>query len=838
MKRLLRKNGGKRGKDPQSTEDNNGSGSSSQQDQPRNTEVPHGESRKHGFSGPGIYQSNASARSGGSSESASRNRFDQPLDNAPHYPIAPLEGNGSQDAHIRHQPSSYRATSSSPSGYYNIRGVQAGDSVISNDIIGPRGVSRSMGDLPPYQPPHTLHTTGRGHQHAATSSYYGNLNNNRRNLVEDDPMGTNPTVVDHFKLSPSPSASGASSSMSNLPNGVFPLRLQGPPQRANSSPTAYHDGNERQVSGGSEGAALREQRRSERARYRRARAIGVDEGLSSSYHRPTPLQDDMMLAEPRSATSLPANLIETDRNGLLSASPSAHHATTATLSTGSQQGMSETSTASLSVEKQVVLAKEHANALERSARKGDTNVDELRNMLDTCKVDQERLQLKLSTALEEAGAIDNVEELFAVNDRLCSAIDAGKVALERSTNTTAQRKASPRSNSDDGPSIELLVENEDVFSLICMLRAPNDKKIAAALALMKFARENEILRNEIRSSGGMHSFLTLFRTKGSNQKLKIVACMAVAYILPSFVVSSQTSSSIGLKIVECLRFLAVSQTIDLGLDSINRAEMLKAASMGVNVLWINAIQPLLLIEGMHSQPKDTRPALRPSSSLRIVRGRGKAGGGMFDQGQEKIEIRELTELAISLITYIAKMSSSTIGDPLDVGYNIVEQVCEVDAARPIAVREGLLATLVEWTRSKDINKVRPAVSALRYLVSINDEYMAGWIHSQVVNEGGIGEIVNILNGSVGHDTRVAVSEMLSALCIAPHTRAAVVEARCVGYLVALLFEHNDPESELMVYHAANALLQLAAGSMVRATALSSNGVALDAGMDLQGTVIT
>jgi hypothetical protein len=393
-------------------------------------------------------------------------------------------------------------------------------------------------------------------------------------------------------------------------------------------------------------------------------------------------------------------------------------------------------------------------------------------------------------------------------------------------------------STDDGPTIEVLVDNEDVFSLICMLRAPNEKKVAAAHALMKFARENVVLRNEIRSSGGMHSFLTLFRTKGSDDALRIVASLAVAYILPSFVVSSQTSASVGLRIMECLRYLARSNPIVQNYNGISRVEMLKAASMGVNVLWVNAIQPLLLTEAMKAQPKATAPTLRQRSSLRLARTSGKTGWGIFDQGQESNEIRELTESAVALITHIAKASNLSPEDPLDVGYNIVEQVCEVDAARPIAVKEGLLTTLVDWTRSNDIDKVRPAVSALRYLVSINDQYMAGWIHSQVVNEGGIGEIVKLLNESVGHDTRVAVAQMLSALCIAPHTRAAVVEARCVGYLVAMLYEHGAPESEDMVHFAASALLQLAAGSMVRASSLSSNGMELDATtIDRQDTVI-
>ena len=482
---------------------------------------------------------------------------------------------------------------------------------------------------------------------------------------------------------------------------------------------------------------------------------------------------------------------------------------------------------------EVPIAKERAQALLMVSGHTGAEHKTILDMLDACKADQEKLQRKLSTALEEADAIENLEELFAVNDTICSAINAGNEALKRT------RPKPQKNNSSEGPTIKVLVENEDIFSLICMLRAPSDKRMESAISLMKFARENETLRNEIRSSGGMHSFLTLFRTKGLTKDLKVVSSMAVAYILPSFVVSSQTSSPVGLKIIECLRFLVVAGPVDTDKFSISRLEMLKAASMGVNVLWINAIQPLLLLESTNVQSSQTKTALKPSASLRMIRVRRRAGGSIFDQGQESIEIRELTELAVTLITHLAKISASPSQDPLDVGFNIVEQVCEVDAARPIAVREGLLTTLVDWIRSGEVEKVRPAASALRYLISIDDRYMAGWIHSQVVSEGAVSVIVKLMNESVGHDVRVAVAQMISALCIAPHTRAAVVDARCVGYLVALLYEHSSPNSAEMVRYAASALLQLAAGAMVRATALSMNGISLDmAPPDQQESVIT
>jgi SPRY domain len=461
-------------------------------------------------------------------------------------------------------------------------------------------------------------------------------------------------------------------------------------------------------------------------------------------------------------------------------------------------------------------AKVNSQSLLGASKSEDVDFVEIRELLDQCQKDQQQLQVNLSTALEEADAIDNLEELFAVNDEICTAIEAGKTVLKR-------EKGKGETKSFDGPTIEVLVENQDIFSLICMLRVTNEKRLQAALALMTFAKSDPVLSNEIRSSGGMHSFLALFRTRGTTRELQVVASMAVAYILPSFVSSSQTSPSVGLKIMECLRFLVIANPVSPNDIFISNEQMCHAASVGVNVLWINAIQPLMSMEKVKTESRNTRAVLNASQSLRLGRSDTGVGGSVFDQGLESMEIQELAESAVMLIAHLVKLSHWK-QVRIDMEYEIVEQVCEVDQARPIAVREGLLAIFVEWIRSGDINKIKPAASALRHLISTRDKYMAGWIHSQVVNEGAIKEIVKLLNESVGHSVRVAVSEMLSALCIAPHTRAAVVEANCVSYLVALLYEHTAPDSEEMVYCAGNALLQLAACSMMRSN--GSNGFSL------------
>ena len=142
----------------------------------------------------------------------------------------------------------------------------------------------------------------------------------------------------------------------------------------------------------------------------------------------------------------------------------------------------------------------------------------------------------------------------------------------------------------------------------------------------------------------------------------------------------------------------------------------------------------------------------------------------------------------------------------------------------MAVRKGCLQILVTWIRSTDRERIRSAVSALRYLTSVNDKYMAGWIHSEMINKGaveGLAELTQDL--SITHDVRLAIAQILSSLCAAPHTRAAVLEANCFQFLIGILYEHNiDPSSEELALFAGSAILQLAAGAIARASAFSQD----------------
>lgn len=522
---------------------------------------------------------------------------------------------------------------------------------------------------------------------------------------------------------------------------------------------------------------------------------------------------------------------------------------------------------------------EDARNLARELRalvQGNADLAFMQNFLELCKSTQGSVKMALEDAMKYDPSTVDLEELFTVNDTLLDAIQSatkqvesqrgrpsssiptaasmpeslisssstssllpprGQLAPTQSMVIMRQISAVPSSSglsrrqTTRSLEIDALVRKKDIFSLICMLRAQSDNRLESALALMRFARDAERkrdpeslqLRIEIRSSGGMHSLLTLFRTKGIPREIKVVAALAVAYLLPSFVESSALSGpSLALKIVECLRFLFSSKPVSPKNEEITTHEMYNAAAMGLATFWMNAFFPML-------QQADTGIV----ENLREVRRARGRQAGAFDQRQETLEVQELLEIIVSLIVKMAKLTDSEMQDgppgdsKLALRYTLVEQMCAVDVARPVAVREGLLKVLVGWMKSKDREKVRPAATSLRDLTSTLDKYMAGWIHSQIVNEGALGEIVELVV-SYGHDVRLAVAQILSSLCVAPHTRAAVVEAQCIGYLIPLLWcEQSDPASQQVAYAAGSALLQLAAGAMTRGSVYDTDGGELD-----------
>jgi hypothetical protein len=105
--------------------------------------------------------------------------------------------------------------------------------------------------------------------------------------------------------------------------------------------------------------------------------------------------------------------------------------------------------------------------------------------------------------------------------------------------------------------------------------------------------------------------------------------------------------------------------------------------------------------------------------------------------------------------------------------------------------------------------------------------MAGWIHSEMVNKGAVESLADLtLDIALTRDVRLAIVQILSSLCAAPHTRAAVVESNCINFLIGVLHEHNDPTCKEVALHAGRAILQLVAGAITRASAFSGEDMRL------------
>ena len=473
-------------------------------------------------------------------------------------------------------------------------------------------------------------------------------------------------------------------------------------------------------------------------------------------------------------------------------------------------------------------ARENSRTLQsicRQGQEGTVDPSILEYYLSMCTQDQERISSSSVGNMD----IDKVEKVLAVNDMLLTAIEVGQEYKKQ----FQKKPASSKKN--DSLAIASLVAKKDIFSLICMLRAQDEnQRLEAALALMHFARKAELddaneedrrLRNEIISSGGLHSLLTLYRSRSSMFELKTVVALAIAYLMSSSsLLKPGLKPGLGIKIMECLRFLSQGRDVSPRGERIAKEESFQAAAIGLTNFWVNQLEPLLRSQGGELPALLQRPTAGADHLGRLSRRGRTAPGHVFDQRKEAIGTQELLEMTVSLIIEFASQTSAATSRVASDPVLLVEQICAVEVARPIAVREGVLKILVGWIERDGNGRNRLAAAhSLLNLTRIKDKYMAGWIHSQMVNEGALPAIVRLTRDeSLGPQARLAIAKILSSLCVAPHTRAAVVEAECIHFLVDILFEHVT--SEEVALFASQALMQLAAGAITRASALGADGV--------------
>ncbi|KAL7574643.1 hypothetical protein ACA910_002992 [Epithemia clementina (nom. ined.)] len=553
--------------------------------------------------------------------------------------------------------------------------------------------------------------------------------------------------------------------------------------------------------------------------------------------------------------------------------------------------------------------KSNATTLRTVCDQSEVDSEVIDFCLQQCEEDHATLRMVIQSqaarALDEA-SLDELNDLLQLNETLLSVIEMAKDKKNQQNAHERQGSSVFDKKSDDGASLEAsvnsnnpqktsltqasssmevgkLVENRDIFTLICMLRSQLvEQRLEAALALLEFARRgnpnidgnrahgnssgkdsmSRSVCDDIHSSGGLHSLLSLF-LKSTAASVKLVSALAVAHILPASVVAMANAHSmikpqVGLKIMECLRFLNTVQEREQRIQNviITSRECWNAAIMGLSTFWIHALEPLARASTMQlsnnsnskgrivfrdHENEDTPPTSLPprinssgSHSLGRHRHSRSQTGGFFNQRREQsmAGVQEILEMAVTLVIRFATKETTSIDVDTAGIVLLVEQVCGMEAARPIAVREGILRVLVDWIRSKDREqngikaRMQPAaVLSLRHLTSINDKYMAGWIHSQMVSSGALPAIVALTRDiHLTYPVRLAICQILASLCIAPHTRAAVVEADCIHFLIDLLssLDFNDTvANDELALSAGQALLQLATGAMQRAGGLGN-----------------
>jgi len=486
----------------------------------------------------------------------------------------------------------------------------------------------------------------------------------------------------------------------------------------------------------------------------------------------------------------------------------------------------------------------------------------LKSLLELCRSMQEHV---VSTLQQESVSVD-FESLFDLTGVLQHSIDSAKAAeteirdlsqpgrgrmtsLDKAHDDIKEKIQSLHgSNGKDGemsrssPEVDELVRAKDFFSLLCLLRGHHNQRLASAYALMRFAKDEVIggdekstsVRKEIQASGGMHSLLTLFRTSSNGQELKMVAALAVSYLLPCYTdPDGFLTGNLGLKVIACLRYIVYSSDSDY-VEGLDPSSMRESAALALTHIWLN-LEPFLSQKDLDDDQKG-RLGSQSMVSERVPRSHRRTGPqahafseriSSLDPQKELAGAQKLLEQTVSLIVTVAEKllpSRQCTRKHIETGststYNItlaVESVCSVEPARSIAVREGLLSVLVQWLNSADNDLVAPAAKSMRFLATLNDSYMAGWIHSQIVNENALPSIVK-LTESEQADVRRAVAEILASLSIAPHTRAAIIDNSGLEQLIQLLLNCSTADGtwngqEPTTLAVGNALLQLSAGAM-------------------------
>ena len=144
---------------------------------------------------------------------------------------------------------------------------------------------------------------------------------------------------------------------------------------------------------------------------------------------------------------------------------------------------------------EIIDATECARDLQRCCESDDADPSFVEGLLDICRSKQETVRKTLEEGLikfDDPSMVKPLHELMTLNDSLLDAIDFAECRLKTNMKPAPGPHPNPYPDSHSpihvatgSLEIDILVKRKDVFSLICMLRAQGDKRLDAALALMR-----------------------------------------------------------------------------------------------------------------------------------------------------------------------------------------------------------------------------------------------------------------------------------------------------------------------------------------------------------------
>jgi len=326
---------------------------------------------------------------------------------------------------------------------------------------------------------------------------------------------------------------------------------------------------------------------------------------------------------------------------------------------------------------------------------------------------------------------------------------------------------------------------------------------------------------EVLNAGGMRSLLTFFKTNEDSTELMMVSALTVVYLFPVLLDSEvQSSSYVHMGVINCLKFLLLTPDASIDID-ISPHEIRTASVFTMTNLWFKVLVPKLRSSDM-IMAKGIMKRYEPGDNTDLfsdIPFPSRRRSSLSSQNGEEVDcsimIDAFTSLSVTVTADLMQNEELRHANDINVYYEfalIVESICAVEYARPMAMSKGVLELLLQWLDSGEIDLTRPAASALRNLTLTGENYVAGWVHSQLLNDNALPLIVEQLESN-DSQVRLAMADIISSLSVAPHTRAGIIKAKGVEYLVQLLgsldFQAHD---EALALTAGTALLRLAMGA--------------------------